>query len=288
MNSRPAPADIKAELCWLTVARRAPGRPGSVPPSLEEHAAAGAAGGFASIATTAEACLDAGGTAREILARDGITVGYIDALSLGQSSRSFELQLDAALRAAALVDSPMINLHDSMDPPTPPGVLTDRVARAVARCRGEGRAVCLEFVPNSGIPDFDAAVRLLDAAAPAGAGVLFDTWHHFRGAGRLDTVPSLAWERVVAAQVSDMPLARVNSAATDTSYRHGATRLPPGAGVLPLAQAIDCFHRVNLAAPIGLELVGDGWWGTDSARQLALRGAQALAALTENSCEESA
>lgn len=134
-----------------------------------------------------------------------------------------------------------------------------RRAEVVAELRGLARAHGLRCVVEpmvfSAVRTPAEAVALLEAAGAADAGVLVDTLHLARAGGTPADLDHLAPGRLPYLQLCDA--ASAAPAATDPAGLRRAVdeavshRLPPGEGVLPLA---DVLRRVPAGSPVSLEV----------------------------------
>src|SRR5262245_19380949 len=103
-----------------------------------------------------------------------------------------------------------------------------------------GALVQLEFMPFSAITDLAMATAVVEAAGRANGGVVFDTWHFFRGNPDFSALDRLPGERVFAVQISDAAAELRGSLGDDTFHR-----MLPGDGVLDLAGAVRALDRIG-------------------------------------------
>jgi sugar phosphate isomerase/epimerase len=135
-----------------------------------------------------------------------------------------------------------------------------------------GLDVALEFVPMSAIKDAATALRILDQVERPNAGLIFDTWHFFRGSPDLDAARRLL-PHVRHLQVSDARIEVEGNLICDT-YLH---RMLPGAGELPVQEVVDLVLRAER-----LETIGPEVFSASQHRQgPVLAAQQAVAALDE-------
>lgn len=123
--------------------------------------------------------------------------------------------------------------HYRGDPATTVVEFADALGPFCERAAAAGITVALEFLPGTGIPDLERALRIVEAVAAPNLGITLDTWHWARTRGTLADIRALAPGVIKDFQVSDRA---ANQDALPDSEQWG--RLLPGEGVLPLAQII--------------------------------------------------
>jgi sugar phosphate isomerase/epimerase len=114
---------------------------------------------------------------------------------------------------------------------------------------GYGMDVSLEFVPFSGIKDVAMAWRIVELAGRANAGVLVDSWHHYRGGGDNDALSAVTGDRVLAVQLSDALVEPQGDLIDDVTHR-----LLPGEGALGVVELIQTLDKMGVDAPVGIEV----------------------------------
>jgi sugar phosphate isomerase/epimerase len=159
--------------------------------------------------------------------------------------------LAVADRLARPAGTPVVNTVDLVAGPTPP---IDECAAAFAalcdRAAAHHLRAAIEFVPWTRIPDLATAVAIVQAAGRANGGVMFDTWHHFRGGGTPADVSAVPAELIIAIQVNDAPESERNARVAQV-VQH---RLFPGDGVIGVAEILADLDARGCTAPIGLEV----------------------------------
>ncbi|WP_067679895.1 sugar phosphate isomerase/epimerase family protein [Nocardia miyunensis] len=113
-----------------------------------------------------------------------------------------------------------------------------------------GARVQLEFMPVMAIADLPSAHRIVDTAARANGGLMFDTWHFFRGNPDFAALESLPGERIFAVQISDGGEQVQGSLVEDTFLR----RLP-GDGCFDLVRVIRTLDRIGALRRVGPEVI---------------------------------
>ncbi len=245
-------------LCWGTVE-------GTPIPELIEVAAAT---GFDGITVTpamyfaarADGHSDADLRAR--LADGGIVVSVVDPLlaalpgcpapeSVAPRFRAtFEHGEADCFRAALALGARAVNVAHYMGAPTPVEELADAVAGVCRRAAPHGLSVCVEFMPEGGIPDLGTAAHIVELTGAPNAGVMLDVWHFFRTGGEPADLAALPPGTVTGLQLSD---ARAELRGVGTTARV-SDRLLPGAGAIPLAEILAAVRVVDAPIDWGVEV----------------------------------
>lgn len=142
------------------------------------------------------------------------------------------------------------------------------------RVAGDGLSVVLEFVAFATIKDLAGALDVVEAAGRGNGGIMFDTWHYYRGrpapgGADLDRLHGPAAGRVLGVQVADGGPPPVGSLEDDVLHRR-----PPGEGVFDLAGLLGRLVAAGVSAPVGIEV-----WD----RELLDRGPEAAARVLNDS-----
>ena len=128
-------------------------------------------------------------------------------------------------------------------------VVADRFAALSERAAKHGLLVALEFLPWTGVPDAKTAWAIARNAGD-NAGVLVDTWHHFRGAKDPQQIRAIPPERITAIQFDDADEFPGGDLLADTMRR----RLP-GQGTFDLVGFIRLLDEIGVQAPISVEVI---------------------------------
>jgi sugar phosphate isomerase/epimerase len=131
-----------------------------------------------------------------------------------------------------------------------PGELVERFGRLCDRAAGIGARVQIEFMPMTTVGDVTAAWSIIQGADRTNGGLVFDTWHFFRGDPDFAALEAVPGDRIFAVQVADAASEVSGSLGEDTFQR----RLP-GDGVLDLAGAIGTLRRMGGLRAIGPEVI---------------------------------
>jgi sugar phosphate isomerase/epimerase len=125
----------------------------------------------------------------------------------------------------------------------PFGAVCDRAA-------GFGAQVHLEFIPMTAIPDLTGAWTIVQGADRPNGGILFDTWHFYRGDPDFAVLEQVPGERIFAVQIDDAAAEVRGSLREDTQ-----NRLLPGDGDLDLPRAIGALDRIGALRWVGPEVI---------------------------------
>lgn len=276
-----------AELCWGTVEHA----------SISTLAAVAADAGFGCVTVTPAMGFgllrDTRRRAefRSVIAATGIRVSCLDALMKGMPGapaatdlepelrQHFTHDADECLQVAEELEIPLLNVTHYLGAPVPRAMLVEAIAGVAERARARGVALCLEFMPRTGIPDLAAAVEI-SAAAGTNVGILVDTWHFSRSGGTVVDLRGLASGSVLCIQVNDRIAAddRLVEGPGGPAYHRMANRLLPGDGELPLGDIVAALLANNPAVPVGVEVFSDQMRALTPAAGAA-RAAQSLGRL---------
>ena len=155
----------------------------------------------------------------------------------------------------------------------------DEVIEAFAavcdRAAESGVLVHLEFTPFSGIPDLATAWEVVRTADRPNGGLVFDTWHYFRGARDDRLLEEIPGERIFGLQISDAAAEPVGSLLSDT-LRH---RRLPGEGAFDLEGVLPIVARKRDLPPWGVEVLSEELWRLPPA-EVGRRSGEALRRVT--------
>lgn len=118
------------------------------------------------------------------------------------------------------------------------------------RAAGLGAQVHLEFIPMTAIPSLAAAWTVVAGVDRPNGGLLFDTWHFFRGDPDFGVLERIPGERVFAVQLDDADAEVRGTMREDTQ-----NRLLPGDGDLDLVRAVRALDRIGGLRWVGPEVI---------------------------------
>jgi sugar phosphate isomerase/epimerase len=227
--------------------------------NLVELAEAAAGAGYRYITTTTwlfEAAPLSGPALRRRIEDTGVEVSMIDGLTTalpgappaGPERRSFE----ECVQIAHAVGATCINLVHIGGVPTPIAELGDAFGDVCRRAAAEGLRLVIEFLPGTGIADFQTGLAVVRHAGQANGAVLFDSWHFARSGGKLEEIDADAAKWIGALQLSD------RTPDQDlVPYVPMTGRKIPGRGALPLARMIAPVLAAHPELPVGVEILSD-------------------------------
>lgn len=158
---------------------------------------------------------------------------------------------------------------DVADLAEPFGVLCDQAAEL-------GVLVHLEFIPMTVISSLKIARQIVEGAGRPNGGILFDTWHFFRGDPDFEVLADTPGELILAVQLDDA-LAEVKGTLWEDTQR----RLAPGDGSLDLTRAVRALADIGGLRNVGPEIIHPDWAAMPAAEAAALSGEKTRAVLIE-------
>jgi sugar phosphate isomerase/epimerase len=204
------------------------------------------------------------------LATAGITVTMIDAHITALPGRPKTSDLDNDLRtqlppdvldppdeamcfrAATALGASIVNVTHYLGSPLPSEVLAGAVAGICQRAAPLGLQICLEFFPDSGLPDLPFAQSVVEACGEPNAAILLDVFHLDRSGGTIDNIRRLPPGALAGIQLSDR-----TRPPPGTAHVPFSGRKLPGEGQLPLRQLVEAALENSPAATIDIEVLND-------------------------------
>jgi len=149
--------------------------------------------------------------------------------------------------------------------------LAEAFAALCDRAAESGMRVHLEFTPWSGIADLATAWDVVRLADRRNGGLVFDTWHYFRGRRDDALLASIPGEKIFVVQVNDAAAEPVGTLVEDTWSR----RRLPGDGEFDLAAVLPLLAAKDGIGPFGLEVLSEELWRLPP-DEIGRRGGRAL------------
>jgi len=118
------------------------------------------------------------------------------------------------------------------------------------RAADHGVAVALEFTPFPPLDSVAKGWEVVRGAQRSNAGLLFDTWHFFRGNPDYETLATIPGERIFGVQINDGADQLVESLVKDTFLR----RRKPGDGVFDLPRVLSVLAACGPLGSVGPEV----------------------------------
>jgi sugar phosphate isomerase/epimerase len=148
-------------------------------------------------------------------------------------SRFARFSAEDALRMSEALGVRSMTAIASATSAAPVDELVERFGALCDRAADIGALVHLEFIPMTPIADVAVAWRIVREENRPNGGILFDTWHFFRGAADFDALQAVPGERILAVQVDDALPDVSGSLWEDTQQR-----LLPGDGCFDLPRVL--------------------------------------------------
>lgn len=165
-------------------------------------------------------------------------------------SRFAGVTADDALRMCEALGVTSLSAIATASSDVPVPELAGYFARLCDRAAGFGARVHLEFIPFTLVRTLRIAWDLVHAADRPNGGLVFDTWHFFRGEPQFDVLETVPGDRIFCVQLDDAPAKPEGPLRQETSHR-----LLPGDGALDLTAAIRALHRIGALTWVGPEVI---------------------------------
>jgi sugar phosphate isomerase/epimerase len=165
-------------------------------------------------------------------------------------SRFAGVSADDALRMCEALGVTSLSAIATASSDVPVPELAGYFGRLCDRAAGFGARVHLEFIPFTIVRTLRIAWDLIRAADRPNGGLVFDTWHFFRGEPELEVLAGIPGDRIFCVQLDDAPAVPQGSLREETSRR-----LLPGDGQLDLVTALRALHRIGALAWVGPEVI---------------------------------
>jgi len=166
------------------------------------------------------------------------------------ASRFGRFSSDETLRMSAELGVVSMNLIGQPTHDASPELLATSFAAVCDRAADFGAQAHLEFTPISAIADLAAGWEIVRTADRSNGGLLFDTWHFFRGTPDLELLARIPGDRIFSVQVSDAPAEQLPDIRQDTQ-----NRLLPGDGVFDLVGVLRILHSIGALTWVGPEVI---------------------------------
>ena len=160
--------------------------------------------------------------------------------------------LDAILQMAEGVGAVSASALAMTVYPHPVEALAADFATLCDKAAEIGLALHLEFVPMTVAADISIACDVVRLADRPNGGILFDTWHFFRGNPDFEVLAQVPGDRIFTIQVNDAPAEPVGTLWADTYDR----RLP-GDGDLDLDRTMRALEAIGALSWMGPEIFSE-------------------------------
>jgi sugar phosphate isomerase/epimerase len=231
--------------------------------SFRERVQAAVAGGYrglslfpSDVRRAREEGLDAA-TMRGLLDEHELEVAELDPLMTwlpGVDPGPFASDEDEFYEIAESIGGRGINCVVFARDPLPRDLIIERFADLCDRAAERGLLMHLEFMPWTQIATALDALAIVEGAGRENGGIMFDTWHHFRGpVPDEELAAKVPGARIQAVQLDDAPRQAEENLVEETLHR----RLIPGDGDIDLSRILRWLRDSGSPAPLGIEVFCD-------------------------------
>jgi sugar phosphate isomerase/epimerase len=165
-------------------------------------------------------------------------------------SRFAGVSTDDALRICEALGVTSLSAIATASSDVPVPDLAGYFGRLCDRAAGFGARVHLEFIPFTIVRTLRTAWDLVRAADRPNGGLVFDTWHFFRGEPDFEVLAGIPGDRIFCVQLDDAPAVPSGPLREETQHR-----LLPGDGALDLVAAIRALDRIGGLRRVGPEVI---------------------------------
>ena len=165
-------------------------------------------------------------------------------------SRFAGVSTDDALRICEALGVTSLSAIATASSDVPVPDLAGYFGRLCDRAAGFGARVHLEFIPFTIVRTLRIAWDLVRAADRPNGGLVFDTWHFFRGEPDFEVLAGIPGDRIFHVQLDDAPAVPSGPLREETQHR-----LLPGDGALDLVAAIRALDRIGGLRRVGPEVI---------------------------------
>ena len=182
------------------------------------------------------------------------------------TSRFAGIGVEAALRSCADVGADSFSAIATQSSDIPLADLAEPFAALCDAAADFGARVHLEFIPFTIVADLQVAWDIVRTADRGNGGLVFDTWHFYRGTPDFAVLAEVPGERIYQVQLDDATAEAEGELRQETQRR-----LLPGDGALDLARAVRALDAIGALHAVGPEVI------SPAMAQLPIREAAELA-----------
>lgn len=166
------------------------------------------------------------------------------------TSRFAGVGVEAALRSCADVGADSFSAIATQSSDVPLADLAEPFAGLCDAAAHFGARVHLEFIPFTIVRDLRVAWDIVRTADRPNGGLVFDTWHFYRGTPDFGVLADVPGERIYHVQIDDAPAEAEGELRQETQCR-----LLPGDGALDLARVVRALDAIGGLHAIGPEVI---------------------------------
>jgi sugar phosphate isomerase/epimerase len=163
---------------------------------------------------------------------------------------NFAAGIDEFFEIAENLGAQSINLAQGTSPRLDFEQIVEAFIRVCDQAAEHGLMALLEFMPFSDVATLDDARAIVVAAQRPNAGIMFDSWHHFRSNGNEQQIRSASCSTIRGIQIGDAPW----TPEPDLIRAAMTARRIPGEGDIPLSAWIRAIRDGGCMAPLGVEI----------------------------------
>jgi sugar phosphate isomerase/epimerase len=226
---------------------------------------------FASVTTTPFLLERAGVDLAELrrqLDDAGVTMGYIDGLCSPLPGTPAGATEEECFAMAEGLGATAVNVVHLDGPRVPFDEMAEVLGGVADRAARRDLTILIEFLPDTGIPDFPGALDLVRAVGLDNLRIMLDTWHLARTGGGPHQMVGDAPALIGGIQVSDRR--KIQDA---QPYVKMSGRYLPGEGELPLMDILAPVLAVHPELPVGVEVLNDEMKAMPAADAASVAGA---------------
>lgn len=160
---------------------------------------------------------------------------------------------DSFYRIADALGARSLNVVWALPERVPEMLLVEAFAALCDRAAQHGLLAHIEFLPWAQIDNIQTALRIVQQADRPNAGIMFDSWHHYRSGSGDAVLAAVPGDKIVAIQLNDAPQQAEDNLIEETMAR----RRLLGDGDIDLCGIIGRLDESGCNAPIGVEIFSD-------------------------------
>ena len=194
---------------------------------------------------------------RAMLADNGLCIAELDPLLNWVPGHVFPsdagmgvVDEEVFYRIADALGARSLNVVWALPQRVPEELLIEAFAALCDRAAQHNLLAHIEFLPWAQIDNVKTAVRIVEQANRVNAGIMFDSWHHFRGGIDDAVLSELPANKIVAIQLNDAPRQAEDNVIEETMSR----RRLLGEGDIDLSGIIRRLDKQGCNAPLGVEI----------------------------------
>jgi sugar phosphate isomerase/epimerase len=191
-------------------------------------------------------------------------------------SRFAGISAEESMRMVANLGATSVTAIATGECPGSADDLAEPFGRLCDAAADAGAVVHLEFIPMTVVRDLRTALAIVRGAGRPNGGILFDTWHFFRGDPDFELLAQTPGELIFAVQLDDA-LAEVEGTLWEDTQR----RLAPGSGSFDLVRAVRALADIGGLRRVGPEIIHPDFAAMPAHEAAALAGERTRAVISQ-------